>query len=377
MFDNTSLSFVNPNLLSEIPSGSRSYDPDVSIVGKGAEDIQTVAKAPSRSLFHWSGLVVLCRLMSFGQPSESKRKARTLGWLLQLIGGVVNENHLCVKVLRSKYKCLEGIPPSLERRQYSRLWKGVSLVWPEVLSSLVWKVGNSSKVDFWHDAWLGDFGPLINWVTNPAVIDQFQLAPITSMVDSDGAWKWQTLEHILPVVVLHRLSATKPPLDEGGDDVLGWKWFENRLFSVRSAYTIGMKLVTDNTNTIWSNISKYNGLPRIKNQQTGLSACGGVIRNAMGTWVVGFAQYLDSWSIVEFELWGIHVGLSHAWNLGYRKLLNNDWEVVIRVVDRICNRVADGLAKHANSPLFDSKFFQAPPDCILQALHEDCSTLVT
>ncbi|KAK8556694.1 hypothetical protein V6N12_003089 [Hibiscus sabdariffa] len=85
MFDNTSLSFVNPNLLSEIPSGSRSYDPDVSIVGKGAEDIQTVAKAPSRSLFHWSGLVVLCRLMSFGQPSESKRKARTLGWLVMML----------------------------------------------------------------------------------------------------------------------------------------------------------------------------------------------------------------------------------------------------------------------------------------------------
>ncbi|KAE8681814.1 hypothetical protein F3Y22_tig00111305pilonHSYRG00013 [Hibiscus syriacus] len=80
---------------------------------------------------------------------------------------------------------------------------------------------------------------------------------------------------------------------------------------------------------------------------------------------------------VEAELWGIHEGLSHAWNIGERlitvetdslkvvrmlkvnnkrgliftlidrvnELINRDWNVVLKHISRNANKVADRLAK--------------------------------
>ncbi|KAK8656388.1 hypothetical protein V6N13_098341 [Hibiscus sabdariffa] len=49
-----------------------------------------------------------------------------------------------------------------------------------------------------------------------------------------------------------------------------------------------------------------------RNNQNGSSACGGVLCDATKWWVGGFARHLDSCSIVETELWGIHGGLLQA-----------------------------------------------------------------
>ncbi|KAK8607188.1 hypothetical protein V6N13_052932 [Hibiscus sabdariffa] len=58
--------------------------------------------------------------------------------------------------------------------------------------------------------------------------------------------------------------ATKPPLADGGNDMLGGKWSENRLFSVRSAYVMGDVQPQNVIDNVWTAISKFKGTPRIK-----------------------------------------------------------------------------------------------------------------
>ncbi|KAE8675571.1 tir-nbs resistance protein [Hibiscus syriacus] len=47
-----------------------------------------------------------------------------------------------------------------------------------------------------------------------------------------------------------------------------------------------------------------------------LAACGGVIRDHMGAWVVGFSKVIGMCSAWEAELWGVYNGLCLAWNMG-------------------------------------------------------------
>ncbi|KAE8692126.1 hypothetical protein F3Y22_tig00110858pilonHSYRG00043 [Hibiscus syriacus] len=97
--------------------------------------------------------------------------------------------------------------------------------------------------------------------------------------------------------------------------------------------------------------------------------------------MLGFSKAIGICSIVEAELWGIHEGLSHAWNLGERQvmvetdcleavrmlqesykkasiitlldcvkgLLHRDWNVVLKYIHRAANKVANTLAKLATA----------------------------
>lgn len=47
---------------------------------------------------------------------------------------------------------------------------------------------------------------------------------------------------------------------------------------------------------------------------------GGVIRDQVGNWLLGYSRHLGSCSILEAELWGIFEGINMAWSLGVRRI---------------------------------------------------------
>ena len=51
------------------------------------------------------------------------------------------------------------------------------------------------------------------------------------------------------------------------------------------------------------------------------AACGGVIRNSEGSWLIGFCKSLGLHSVIEAELYAILLGLKLGHQMGFRKIL--------------------------------------------------------
>ncbi|MCH99743.1 putative non-LTR retroelement reverse transcriptase [Trifolium medium] len=49
-------------------------------------------------------------------------------------------------------------------------------------------------------------------------------------------------------------------------------------------------------------------------------ACGGILRDSNGCFLVVFATRLHHVSVLEAELWGIYHGLKLSWERGFRKI---------------------------------------------------------
>ncbi|XP_028767839.1 uncharacterized protein LOC114725488 [Neltuma alba] len=125
-----------------------------------------------------------------------------------------------------------------------------------------------------------------------------------------------------------------------------------------------------------------------------MARCGGVVRDHMGNWVVGFSHYLATSSAQEAEEWAIYRGLQLAWDCGFKKiiiesdarnivdLLKNstinsrgslltmqisslmrlDWSLELKAIPREQNQLADALAKEG---LSRSSFFGSYPPNLL------------
>ncbi|KAL4283772.1 hypothetical protein GQ457_16G009340 [Hibiscus cannabinus] len=132
------------------------------------------------------------------------------------------------------------------------------------------------------------------------------------------------------------------------------------------------------------------------------AACGGVLRDDSGQWLLGFSRSLGCCSVLFAELWGVHDVLKHAWSMGCRKviietdsadvadlfssrqedlrgyiiastvrqMLNLDWEVTVCKISRVCNRVADALAKASRGLPVGEIIYHAAPHFVHDLLRE-------
>jgi ribonuclease HI len=139
----------------------------------------------------------------------------------------------------------------------------------------------------------------------------------------------------------------------------------------------------------------------------GLVGAGGVIRDAMGRWIVGFALNIGICTSVGAELWAITNGLKLAWSKGFRKiilesdsslavdlitknkifidknynlimqareLLAKEWDIQVRHVYREANSMADWLANYGLTRSFLDRFsiyFNDPPAGLYCILYYD------
>ncbi|KAL4369184.1 hypothetical protein GQ457_05G026390 [Hibiscus cannabinus] len=97
--------------------------------------------------------------------------------------------------------------------------------------------------------------------------------------------------------------------------------------------------------------------------RSGSSACGGVIRDCNGRWICRFTKAIGQCSILEAELWGVHLGWSgvNSLVLYIQEALQSLWEVVEQYVPRSGNMVANQLAKLAHHASFEVVVLEQPP----------------
>ncbi|KAL4325692.1 hypothetical protein GQ457_11G004850 [Hibiscus cannabinus] len=92
-----------------------------------------------------------------------------------------------VSVLKHKYKWRVILLDSLYNGNCSRLWRGLTTVWPLLRNSLCWNIRNGQLTDFWHDNWLNFDNPLAHiceFASPPAP------APVASFVCSCDDPEW-------------------------------------------------------------------------------------------------------------------------------------------------------------------------------------------
>ncbi|KAK8708285.1 hypothetical protein V6N13_059329 [Hibiscus sabdariffa] len=83
-------------------------------------------------------------------------------------------------------------------------------VWATIRDNIIWCVGNGEEIDFWFDSWLDDCGLLIGHVIAAGAIS-LQRITVAEMVNDQGEWDWPRFEGLLPIEILLRISAKKPP----------------------------------------------------------------------------------------------------------------------------------------------------------------------
>ncbi|PNY17996.1 ribonuclease H [Trifolium pratense] len=108
-------------------------------------------------------------------------------------------------------------------------------------------------------------------------------------------------------------------------------------------------------------------------KETGMTGCGGLLRDSNGRWVVRFAKNLGNTNAYMADLWGLYEGSAKAWSIIRRikQLLDLNWNVRISHTCREANRCADVLANMWCIAQHGLHVFDIPPPKVVSVLDND------
>ncbi|KAE8662503.1 hypothetical protein F3Y22_tig00113337pilonHSYRG00175 [Hibiscus syriacus] len=116
---------------------------------------------------------------------------------------------------------------------------------------------------------------------------------------------------------------------------------------------------------------------------------GGVVRDHVGNWIIGFHKAVGITAPLQAELWAILQGLEVAWSHGFELLLiQSDFAdaVIVNLVNdpnsslsptSLSNSLADGIAKLPSPLMHDVALFSSPLVGLQDVFSPDMSTLST
>ncbi|KAL4302438.1 hypothetical protein GQ457_10G006720 [Hibiscus cannabinus] len=111
--------------------------------------------SPRRHVWCWSGLfdfvgrMCASRIIMVDLVSK-KLNVQNETFLMKLAFQLVaNKDALWVRFLRAKYKCDMVVSSSILTHNCSRIWKGLSLVWEDVVDNIPHRICNERSIDFW------------------------------------------------------------------------------------------------------------------------------------------------------------------------------------------------------------------------------------
>ncbi|KAK8553290.1 hypothetical protein V6N13_105208 [Hibiscus sabdariffa] len=240
------------------------------------------------------------------------------------------------------------------------------MVWTNVCENLRWNLGNSCNVNFLHDNWIDEVGPLVVYVgtlTRTALPIVF----VAALLTTQGTWNWPLFQHFLPLSVLLHIAAVKEPDPLFPEDAVEWGLTTNHRFTIKSAYEHRSGTLNGDSDRVWMTIQKFQGLPKIKDLM--------FVVVLWNLWLHRSAVVFDS----EVEEWGSAVSRSRwlasttttaSWDAA-PLVQRSSLEVSFRHIARNVNKVVDALAKLTNTSNFDMVTLVSPPLAIVSLLQGD------
>ncbi|KAK8716036.1 hypothetical protein V6N13_043357 [Hibiscus sabdariffa] len=84
------------------------------------------------------------------------------------------------------------------------------------------------------------------------------------MADSEGNWRRELFKHLLPWDILLRIATLKGPKASLNGDCIGWAGYNDRKFTIKSAYRIRTGFSEESIEPIWKKIQRYHGIQCIR-----------------------------------------------------------------------------------------------------------------
>jgi ribonuclease HI len=154
------------------------------------------------------------------------------GWRL-----LQNPDSLCCTVLKAMYypdcSILEATPQKTMSYTWRSILRGIALL----KEGIIWRVGSGESIDAWKDPWIPS-GSTCR-VRTP---DEMEEPVMVSDLIDHGTTQWD--EDVLRAIFLEEdvEEILKIPLRQGMEDSVAWSLDKKGVFSVKSAYRLGVDL---------------------------------------------------------------------------------------------------------------------------------------
>lgn len=144
---------------------------------------------------------------------------------------------LCARVLKARYYPQGNLLDTVFTGQPSSTWTAIAHGLELLKEGMIWRIGNGESVRIWRDNWL----PRSTSLKPIGPRGRSRLIRVSSLLDQYGAWDeaavWANFAPIDASTILK--IRTSPP---GDPDFLAWQPEKNGIFTVRSAYKLGLNL---------------------------------------------------------------------------------------------------------------------------------------
>jgi hypothetical protein len=180
-------------------------------------------------------------------------------------------NSLCARVLKAKYYPAGDLVDTVFTGNPSSTWTAITYGLELLKKGLVWRIGNGEKVRIWRDSWLprSSYGKILS----PK--GRCRLRRVSELIDSNGRWNEALVRAtFLPIDVDVILSIK--PSRRFEEDIIAWMAEKNGVFTVRSAYKLGLaetpmqtamasaSSAPDGHDIVWKRIWRPKVPPKVK-----------------------------------------------------------------------------------------------------------------
>ena len=153
----------------------------------------------------------------------------------------------------------------------SSTWSAISHGLELLKKGLIWRVGNGRRIRVWRDSWV----PRLSHCKVLSPRHNCRVRRVSELIDEAGQWKAELIrETFLPIDV--DIILKLKPSRRLEDDVLAWQPESSGIFSVRSAYKLGLNDLSeqqdfaassgcpDGADPCWTKIWKSSVPPKVK-----------------------------------------------------------------------------------------------------------------
>jgi hypothetical protein len=156
------------------------------------------------------------------------------GWCL-----MQNPESLIAQVLRAKYFPCDSFLSSVVGTRPSFVWRSLLSAIDLLKEGLVWRVGDGKSIHIWNEQWLPT--PTYFLVQSPPRVISADSA-VSTLIDSDlRGWNTRLINAIFSLEEAKVIAAI-PLSPTLLSDRIVWRGTKNGVFSVQSAYHLGMEI---------------------------------------------------------------------------------------------------------------------------------------